>query len=73
MDNLVAKFICDSIKTFKEGGEVVLKPVTTGSDENKTFFSYTPSGEVSLKVVKKETLDFFVPGKAYYLNFTAEV
>ena len=73
MDSVTAKFLCDSTKIYKDGGEVVLKPVTNGSDENKTFFEYTPSGEISLRLIKKETLDFFIPGKAYYINFTQEV
>ena len=73
MDSVAAKFLCDSIKTYANGGEVILKPVTTGSEENKTFFDYTPSGEINLRLVKKETLDFFIPGKAYYINFTPEV
>ena len=63
-----AKFKCveegrnENSKFFK------LNPVTTGSEENKQFFQYTPGGHIELNVVN-ENVSFEV-GKEYYVDFT---
>jgi hypothetical protein len=45
--------------------------VYDGSDENKQFFKWTPSGSLSVGVY---TQDAFQPGKEYYIDITpAEV
>jgi hypothetical protein len=41
--------------------------VTSGSEENKEFFASTPGGQVHLTAVRG---DLYVPGAAYYLDFT---
>jgi len=41
--------------------------VTSGSEENKRFFEYTPSGQLEISVYKE---DVFQPGKSYYLDLT---
>lgn len=72
-----AKFKCDSVtKTVNWSGnkdehpflyDVKMSPVVNGSEENKNFFKWTPSGEVKLSTMKE---DHFIPGKEYYLDFT---
>lgn len=47
-----------------------LHPVTSGSDENKQFFRWTPGGEISLGTVSKEAGEYFKIGKEYYVDFT---
>lgn len=45
-------------------------PVSHGSEENKTFWEYTPSGSLQLGVVNQAAWTLFELGKEYYLDFT---
>jgi hypothetical protein len=72
-----AKFIVNSITRTKHWdankGEVQtikLMPVTSGSDENKSFYAATPSGTIELGTVNEEAAKQFELGKAYYVDFT---
>lgn len=73
MSKVRAKFVCVGIQDYPENEQknVVFSPVTTGSEENKSFSKYTPGGSVNL-VISYETqaADFFEDGKEYYLDFT---
>ena len=75
-----AKFYCTSItKTVGskwnsegkyESGIVYnyrFQAVTSGSEENKSFFASTPSGSIELTAVRD---DLFEIMKEYYLDFT---
>lgn len=65
-----AKFYCNSIThEFNNGTTVVLHPVTNGSEENKNFYQWTPSGNITLNVVKRSTSESFEIGKEYYVDF----
>lgn len=75
-----AKFVCTSV-TKQIGGKynanekyesgVVynyrFQAVTSGSDENKSFYASTPSGTIELQAVRD---DIFEIQKEYYLDFT---
>ncbi len=39
-------------------------------DENKAFYEATPSGEIELMTVSEGAAAAFVPGQAYYIDFT---
>jgi len=39
-------------------------------EENKSFFAATPSGEIELTTVSEKAAEAFVPGQAYYIDFT---
>lgn len=69
---LRAKFICTSIKKMYSGNDLIYSyefmPVTTGSEENKTFWKYTPSGKIELGTVH---VDAFEIRKEYYIDFIA--
>ncbi|MBO9598501.1 MAG: hypothetical protein J7559_11885 [Cohnella sp.] len=67
-----AKFKVDSIKKFLGGNEVSLKPVydSNKESENGRFYSYTPSGSITLSIVPDATADRFEVGKEYYVDFT---
>jgi hypothetical protein len=68
-----AKFLCKSKEEYAEPkgcGKVSLTPVINGSDENKTFYKYTPSGEITLFTVNDAAFAEFRPGKSYYIDFT---
>lgn len=59
-----------------QSGEVqtiTLNPVTGGSDENKSFFASTPSGEIKLGTVNVEAAQVFQLEHEYYIDFTPAV
>jgi hypothetical protein len=63
-----AKFVCDEVATTIHGRTIRMFPVTSGSEENKEFFKWTPSGKLEMGIVNPDVE--FVPGKEYYLDFT---
>lgn len=67
-----AKFRVNAI-TKSEGGsnKIVLFPVTSGSEENKTFYKYTPCGSIELSTVNEAAAEQFTVGSEYYVDFTA--
>lgn len=66
-----AKFLVQTRTESKDGYQVTLTAVTTGnSEENASFFKYTPSGTLTMGLVQPETAESFVPGKEFYLDFT---
>ena len=67
-----AKFLCFKVEdqpTYKQK-TVNFYPVTSGSEENKSFAKYTPGGNAQL-IISYETqaADFFKEGEEYYLDF----
>ena len=66
-----AKFNCTSVTNTKDGATVKMSPVINGSEENKEFYRYTPGGEISLSTINATAAQQFVPGKDYYVDFTA--
>lgn len=69
-----AKFRCDAINTIQqlnyEYSEVILRPVSQGSEEDKAFWKATPGGELKMNVVNPEAAKQFTPGQSYYIDFT---
>lgn len=57
----------------KELQTIVLSPVTDGSEENKQFYAYTPSGEIRLGTVNAAAAAMFDLGKSYYVDFIPAV
>lgn len=49
---------------------VTLYPVNGNSEENASFFKWTPSGKIELGVLNPEAAKQFEPGKEYYVDFT---
>lgn len=50
--------------------KVELIAVTDGSEENKEFFKYTPSGKLSLGILEPEQADKLVVSDEYYIDIT---
>lgn len=71
-----SKFYVSEKKTVAQGvgdpsGDyIVLSPVISGSDENKSFYKWTPSGKIELGVVNPNAASQFEVGKEYYIDFT---
>ena len=74
-----AKFTVDKIdkrlQWAGKSGEVVqtihLRPVSDGSEENKSFYASTPSGRIELGTVNAAAAEEFKLGEEYYVEFTA--
>jgi hypothetical protein len=74
MPQVRAKFVCTGIQDYPEyeNKTVSLSPVITGSDENKSFAKYTPSGSISLSIsYETQAIKCFEEGKEYYVDFSA--
>lgn len=66
------KFTCTS-KTIQGAGEnqsvsFAFSPVTTGSEENKEFWKWTPGGKLEFNCLNKN-VDFEI-GQDYYLDIS---
>lgn len=76
MKTIRAKFRCEEavertdVAGDVEGYDITLRPVVGGSEENDTFFKYTPWGELRIGIVAKETAEALEVGKEYYLDLT---
>jgi len=65
-----AKFKVNSVKNYEHGAaEVMMEPISSGSEENKHFWKYTPSGTLSMWIDNPDAVKQFVPGQEYYLDF----
>lgn len=69
-----AKFKVTAI-TQREGSpeplvSVELFPVTGGSEENKEFWKWSPSGKIELGTINPGASSQFEIGKEYYVDFT---
>ena len=65
------KFKCMSKTQTTEGFNVRFAPVTGGSDENKAFFKWTPTGQLEFGTINEEAAADFIPGEEYYIDITA--
>ena len=74
MQKVRAKFYCVSVEDAVEGSKnITLNAVTSGSEENKSFFKYTPTGQITFNCVNDEASALFEPGKEYYVGFEKAV
>lgn len=64
-----AKFNVTSITEYGNGGgrQVTLQPIIGGSEENKEFWKYTPSGEIKMHLSNEDAVFEF---GEYYIDFT---
>lgn len=62
-----AKFVC--VQNDPNVG-IILNVVNDGSEENKSFFKYTPGGQVVLHILNPAAAEQFEVGKEYYVDFT---
>lgn len=51
-----------------EVGTVVLRPVTGGSEENKQFYAWSPSGEFKFGTINKAALEALPLGAEVYID-----
>lgn len=73
MSKVRAKFMCVDIDDQSDYQQKVVKfmPVIEGSEENKSFAKYTPSGNLELCIsYETEASNAFEQSKEYYLDIT---
>lgn len=58
------KFKCEWVKD----GTVQMRPVSSGSPENESFFKYTPGGNFLLSTVNENAIAQFREGQEYYID-----
>jgi hypothetical protein len=63
-----AKFVV--VQKSEDGKDIRLLPVVDGSEENKSFFEATPSGEINLNIVNQAASKELENGVEYYVDFT---
>ena len=68
------KFKCVTKEVFSDGGaSITMEPVYSGSEENKQFFKYTPSGRFTFGTINENAASQIEQGKEYYIDIsTAE-
>ncbi len=64
------KVTCTEKKISVEGESLTFLPVTSGSEENKAFFKWTPSGSIQFGTGNKAATSQFEVGKDYYVDFS---
>lgn len=70
MKTLLAKFKVGSTTNFGNNNvEANLTPVISGSEENKSFSMYTPSGSIKLHITNPDAVEFFEPSAEYFVEF----
>lgn len=76
METVRAKFFVRAKEQTKWGSQaevvttIKLNAVADGSEENKNFFKYTPTGTIDLGVVNNSLADNFSIGDYFYVDFT---
>jgi hypothetical protein len=70
-----AKFQCQRIEKSKyaggENSKIILTAVTAyNAPEDKPFWDATPAGTIELQVVNDKAVEYFEPGKQYFIDFT---
>ena len=65
-----AKFVVNSVtQNNSNAGEVSLSAVTNTSEENSTFWKYTPAGNITMHIDNPVAFDQFKIGEEYYVDF----
>jgi hypothetical protein len=64
-----AKFKVASVEHTEYARNVLMRPVSGASEENKSFVAATPSGELKMQVSLACAAEF-KPGQEFYLDFT---
>lgn len=67
-----AKFVVEAVDKDSFPGSVVVRlhAVYEGSEENKTFWKYTPAGQITLTISNPSASEMFVLGKEIYVDFS---
>ncbi len=70
MEKVRGKFTCTKATKTNYGTEVSFWALYSNTPEDNSYASATPFGTVTMTVNNPEAEEFFLPGQAYYLDFT---
>lgn len=70
MSNMQAKLKVEYVMPSGNSEVLIMSPVTTGSEENKSFAQWTPWGRLELGISNPNLLGTFKPGDEYIVDFT---
>lgn len=70
MEKIRGKFTCTKVVSTSYGKEVGFWALYSNSPEDNSYSAATPSGHITMTVSNPAAQDFFVEGRAYYLDFT---
>jgi len=70
MPTVRAKFKVTEKVLTESGQRIKLNVVTSGSEENKEFFKWTPYGQLEMGTVNDEAANKFEVGKEYFIDFS---
>lgn len=70
MNTVRAKFRVHNVTKYNHCTEIQMSPVFSGSDENKSFFAATPSGDIRMSVKNEIAAQAFEVNVEYYVDFT---
>ncbi len=65
-----AKLICQTVEASTHNKTAKLTAVCDGNAENQEFNEATPFAELTIMVDEKGAMNYFEPGKEYYLDFS---
>ena len=65
-----AKFKVTEVTENENGHRIKMTPVTTGSEENKQFFKYTPYGSIEIGTINNDVAKELLVGQDFYVDFT---
>lgn len=69
--NMRAKMELNSVKKMSWGGEELeFSAVTSGTPEDNTYSTATPSAKIIMTVSNKQLHGQLIPGEKYYVDFT---
>ena len=69
MSQVRAKFVVNEVNQNEDGSsKVSMSPVTSGTEENKSWSTHTPSGKLEMDITNPDAT--FEVGSEYYLDFT---
>lgn len=74
MKTIKAKFRVESIQLMgsdrynNHSRKVVARPVTSDSEENKTYSKWTPTGLLELTITNPDVFDWFKPDQEFTMD-----
>jgi hypothetical protein len=72
LNKMRAKFVCSKVDKSEGQETVYASPVVSGSEENKSFSKYTPSGSLSITITNPDAFGFISQGAEFYVDFTPD-
>jgi hypothetical protein len=67
------KFKCDEVSRNAHNAKVKLSAVHDAglNNEDSAFCTHTPAGTLEMNLYPVDRADFFIPGKAYFIDIQA--